>query len=370
VASTSTAPLLTRRALNRTLLGRQFLIERVDRPAEDVIEHLVGMQAQEPPDPYVGLWSRVTGFDPAELSTLIEERRAVRIGLMRTTLHLATARDALALAPVTGDVLVRTFRNTPFAKGLVGIDVDAVVRRARTVLEERPLTPTELGQALAADWPDRDPQSLAYLARYHLPLVQVPPRGLWGRTGRATNTTVEAWLGGPLAAETAPDAAVLRYLAAFGPATVADIRIWSWLTGLREVIERLRPRLRTYRDEAGRELFDMKDGVIIDPDMPVAPRFLPQYDNIFLSHDDRSRIVGDHVAGHEMGWKGSVLIDGFGGGAWRVRRERKRATMTLELFGPIMPAQRVVAEEEAGRLFDFVAGDAEERDLQVVVDVS
>ncbi len=273
--TTNGAPVLSRRALNRTLLGRQLLLERVERPVPDVVEYLVGMQAQEPLDPYVGLWTRIAGFDPEELSTLIAERRAVRMGLLRGTLHLVTARDARTLYPVIADVLQRAFRSSPFAKRLVGVDMPSLLQAARAALEERPRTPTELGQALAVSWPDRDPTSLAYAARFLLPLVQVPPRGLWKQTSRPTNTTAEAALGGPLDTSTAPDDAVLRYLAAFGPATVSDIRIWSWMTGLREVVERLRPRLRTFRDEASRELFDIEDGLLVDPDVPAPIRFLP-----------------------------------------------------------------------------------------------
>ena len=366
MAARSTAPLLSRRALNRTLLGRQLLLERVDRPAEDVIEHLVGMQAQEPPDPYLALWSRIQGFDPEELSTLIEERRAVRMGLMRTTLHLVTAPDAKALYPVMADVLRRAFRSSPFAKQLVGVDIDAVLDLARATLEERPRTPAELGKLLAPTWPDRDAPSLAYAARFLLPLVQVPPRGLWGKTGRATNTTAEAWLGGPLHPSTAADEAVLRYLGAFGPATVSDMRIWSWLTGLREVVERLRPRLRVFRDEAGRELFDVEDGLFVDADAPAPVRFLPTYDNIFLSHDDRSRILIERIAVPDLIWRGGVLVDGFISGAWRIRREKREATMTVELVTPVGGAQRVELEEEASRAFAFVAPEAETREVEIV----
>jgi hypothetical protein len=324
------------------------------------------MQAQEPIDPYVALWTRIAGFEPLQLSTLIEERRAVRMGVMRTTLHLLTARDARALYPAMADVLHRAFRSSPFAKNLVGVDMDDLLAAARSTLEERPRSPSELGKLLAPSWPDRDTASLAYAARFLLPLVQVPPRGLWRQTGRTTNTTAEAWLGGPLGTDTAPDEAILRYLTAFGPATVADMRIWSWLTGLREVVDRLRPRLRTFRDEAGRELFDVEDGLFIDADVPAPIRFLPQYDNIFLSHDDRSRILVERMTVPDLIWRGGVLVDGFVSGAWRIRREKQQATMTIELVTKVTPAQRAEVEEEAARLFTFLHADADTRDVQIV----
>ena len=366
MTASSTAPLLTRRALNRTLLGRQLLLERVDRPAEAVIEHLVGMQAQEPPDPYLALWSRIEGFDPQELSTLIEERRAVRGSTLRTTLHLMTARDFLRLRPVLQDVLERAWRSSPFAKDLVGLDLAEVVAAGRELVEAEPLTTAQLAKALAERWPDRVPNSLAYASRFLLPIVQVPPRGLWGKKAAPKATTAQVWLGQPLATETAADDAVLRYLTAFGPASVADIRIWSWLTGLREVVDRLRPRLRTFRDEAGRELFDVEDGLLVDPDVPAPIRFLPQYDNIFLSHDDRSRILIERMTVPDLVWRGGVLIDGFVSGAWRIRREKERATMTIELVPAVSGAQRVQLEEEAARAFAFVAHDVETRDVEIV----
>ncbi len=362
----SDAPLLTRRALNRTLLGRQLLLERVARSAEAVIEHLVGMQAQEPPDPYLGLWSRIEGFDPQELSTLIATRRAVRGSTLRTTLHLMTARDFLTLRPVLQDVLERAWRSSPFAKDLVGLDLAEVVAAGRELVEAEPLTTAQLAKALADRWPDRVPNSLAYASRFLLPIVQVPPRGLWGQKAAPKATTAQVWLGQPLAAETAADDAVLRYLAAFGPATVADIRIWSWLTGLRAVVDRLRPRLRTFRDEAGRELFDVEDGLLVDPDVPAPIRLLPQYDNIFLSHEDRSRILFEKVTVPDLVWKGGVLVDGFISGAWRIRREKRQATMTIELVTAVTAAQRVGIEEEAARAFGFLASDVDARDLEVV----
>jgi hypothetical protein len=364
VARASNAPVLSRRALNRTLLGRQHLLERVRRPPEALLEHLVGLQAQEPPDPYVGLWSRVDGFDPASLSAAIETRRAVRIGLMRTTLHLVTTEDALGLAPLAAGVHRRTFRSTGFARALEGIDLDAVAAEARTVLEAAPTTPSELGRHLATRWPGRDRTALAAVARYRLPLVQVPPRGLWGRTSRTTNTTLEAW------ADRLPSAVpvasvVRRYLGAFGPASVADMRTWSWMTGLREVVEGMRGELRTFRDEAGRELFDLPDGPLVEPDVPAPIRFLPQYDNVFLSHDDRSRILGDGVALRDIVWRGGILVDGFVVAAWRVRRERDRAAMTIVPSITIDVARRAELEEEGGRLLGFIAADARARDLRI-----
>ena len=366
MTTTPGSPVLSRRALNRTLLGRQLLLERVSMPAEAVIERLVGMQAQEPIDPYVGLWTRVADFDPMELSGLIEGRRAVRGSTLRTTLHLMTARDFLTLRPVLQDVLERAWRSSPFAKDLVGLDIDEVVAAGRAWLEKEPLTTAQLATLLAERWRDRTPNSLAYASRFLLPIVQVPPRGLWGKKAGPKALTVQTWLGRPLETATAADDAVLRYLAAFGPATVSDIRIWSWLTGLREVVERLRPQLRTFRDEAGRELFDVEDGVFVDPDVPAPIRFLPQYDNIFLSHDDRSRILVEKMTVPDLVWKGGVLIDGFVAAAWRIRRDKLRAKMTIEHVHPITALQHLEIEEEATRLFAFLAADAETRDVEIV----
>lgn len=356
---------LDTRVLNRTLLARQGLLERSVRTARDVIEDLVGLQAQEPIDPYVALWTRVVDFDPTELSGLLESRAAVRMGLLRGTLHLVTARDALALYPIVADVMARSWRSSPFAKRLDGVDIDAVLRAARAAVEERPMTPSDLGLALAPGWSDRDPTSLAYAARFLLPLVQVPPRGLWGRTGRPMNTTAEAWLGRPMDRTPSIDDLVRRYLRAFGPASVADMRVWSWLTGLRLVVERLRPGLRTFRDEAGRELFDVPDAPIATGEERAPIRFLPQYDNVFLSHADRSRILHPTISIADMTWRGGVLIDGFVGAAWRIVRRRGDATLTVTRYATLDGQQRAAIEEEAERLLAFLAPDAKTRAIAI-----
>lgn len=361
----SEARTLDERVLNRTLLARQGLLERSVRPAQDIIEDLVGLQAQEPIDPYVALWTRLADVDPLDPSRLLETRATVRMGLLRGTLHLVTARDARALYPILADVMARSWRSSPFAKRLDGIDIGDVVRAARAAVEERPMTPSELGAALAPRWPDRDPTSLAYAARFLLPLVQVPPRGLWGQTGRPTNTTAEAWLGAPMDRTPRVDELVRRYLRAFGPATVADIRVWSWLTGLREVVERLRPRLRTFRDGAGRELLDVQDAPIATGDEGAPIRFLPQYDNVFLSHADRSRILHPTITVADMTWRGGVLVDGYVSAAWRIVRRRADATLTVTRYAPLDGQQRRAIEEEGERLIAFLAPDAATRAIVV-----
>ena len=365
--------MLGRRALNRALLERQLLLRRAAMPVEAAIEHLVGLQAQEPFDPYTALWSRLDGFRAQELADLITDRRAVRaVAMMRTTIHLLTARDWLALRPALQGVQERGFRTgSPFGRNLAGVDLDEVLAAGRALLDEQPMTAHALGKLLRERWPDRDAASLGQAVRYLVPLVQVPPRGVWGRSGQPVLATAESWLGRSVGSETAPDALILRYLAAFGPASVADIGAWCWLTRLGPIVDRLRPALRTFRDELGRELFDIPDAPLPDPDTPAPPRFLPTYDNIVLSHRDRSRIVGDPtdwtVAGGQFDaifGRGSVLVDGFVGAGWRVERANDRATLVVIPAVPLSVADRDAVAEEAERLLAFLAADIGTHDVR------
>ena len=354
----ATGTVLTRRQLNRALLARQMLLHRVTGVSvAAALERLVGMQGQTPLSPYTALWSRLEGFDPHDLAGMIEDRSAVRMGLMRTTIHLVTAADALALRPVMASISQRAFAtSTPFGRKLAGIDVEAMLADGRALFAERPRTATELRRELAARWPGFDADSLAQGCRYLLPLVQVPPRGVWGRTGQATHTTLETWLGHELPTDTAPDAAVLRYLAAFGPATVSDLRTWSWLTGLREVVERLRPGLVSYRDEQGRELFDVPEGIFADPETPAPPRFLPDYDNLLLSHDDRTRVAPRTPITEDWWQFGALLVDGFGRGTWKLTAPRGAdATLDVKVFEHLSPADEADVGAEGERLAGFLA---------------
>jgi len=312
---------LGERALNRATLARQLLLERTDLPPLDAVRHFVGLQAQVPHNPYTALWSRLDGFRPQLLSELLERREVVRIGVMRGTIHLLTADDCVLLRALTQPVFEgQLWRHRDFSPHLRGVDLAPVVEVGRITLEE-PRTGTELRAFFAARFPKLDAAALVYACQMRLALVQVPPRGLWGKSAQVRWTTAEAWLGRPLAAEPSLDAVVLRYLAAFGPASVADVATWCRLTGLRDVLERLRPQLVTFRDERGRELFDLPDTPRPDPDTPAPVRFLPEYDNVLLSHDDRSRFVSaaDRALLRpvwSLGW-GAVLHDGTARGVWR-----------------------------------------------------
>ncbi|MFI7405267.1 winged helix DNA-binding domain-containing protein [Streptomyces sp. NPDC049541] len=476
--TTATAPVLGTRALNRATLERQLLLRRSPLPAKAAVEHLLGLQAQNVKPPYYALAARLDGFTPEELSGLMADREVVRIVTMRSTIHTHTAADALTLRPLVQPARDREL--TTFRKGLVGVDLDRLAALARELVEAEPRTMKQLREALQTEWPDADPQALAIAARCKLPLVQVTPRGLWGKSGQVALTTAEHWLrgapaprptppatsapsaaapgaaspsgtstaaaapgavapaatahgsassaaaspsaaapgaglpsatapaaGAPAAsadgaasssvsargassstaaagrsashaaapgvtpvsatapsvassdgpasasAETAPspDATVLRYLAAFGPASVKDMQTWAGLTRLREVFERLRPQLVTFRDEGGVELFDLPDAPRPDAETPAPPRFLPEFDNLLLSHADRTRVVPAEYWGRS--WVGNqvyctFLVDGFLAGVWRLGE----GALVVEPFGTLGKAQRAELEEQAVRMLD------------------
>ena len=363
---------LNLRALNRALLARQMLLEPCPLPEGQgragavlgMVEHLAGLQAQAPFPPYYGLWSRLAGFQPADLAELLVSRQVVRIALMRSTIHLVSARDCLTFRPLIQPVLDRSLAAI-FGKQLAGLDTGALAEAGRALVDAEPRTFGELGGLLAPDWPGHPPNALAQGVRTLVPLVQVPPRAVWGAAGQSRHTSAEAWLGSALDPSPSPEALVTRYLGAFGPAAVADVQAWSGLTRLAEVVDRLRPGLRTFRDESGRELFDLPDAPRPAPGTPAPVRLVAEFDNLVLSHADRSRVISQEyrqrLNTRNGIFPGTVLVDGFVAGMWRITRSRGAATLTAELFGPVSPADRGAIIAEAERLLGFAAaGDGHE----------
>nr|WP_141983658.1 winged helix DNA-binding domain-containing protein [Saccharothrix saharensis] len=346
---------LTTRALSRATLHRQYLLDRVDRPAEDVVEHLVGMQAQEPFSPYYGLWSRIRSFRPDVLAALLLDRRVVRASLHRATIHLVTAADHGRFEPLLRPFLHRRFASSPFGFVLDGLDPDDFAEAVTALLEE-PRTRREIGDLLGARWPDRDANALGYAGSFLVPTVQVTPRAVWGRSGAAKWTTAARWLAA--AGPAAPvQEFVRRYLAAFGPASVKDVQTWAGMSRLKPVVEAM--DLRVFTDERGRTLYDLPDAPRPDPDTPAPARFLPEFDNVLLGHDDRTRVISDedYRRGIIIGGKPTLLVDGFVQGTWKIADDG----LDLDVFRPLTRAQKADVEAEGARLLQFAGVEGEVR---------
>jgi hypothetical protein len=369
---------LSTRQLNRATLHRQLLLDRAARPAGDAIGHLAGLQAQAPLAPYVGLWTRLAGFGHDDLEDLLTERTVVRAHLMRNTVHLVTAADFLRFRPLFQPLMERALAGN-FGRNLTGVDLAELRALAQTLLAGTPLTRTQLADRLSTRWPDHHPASLAYAATHLLPLVQAPPRGLWGSSGRAAFVLASAWLAGappgnprpdgPSADGPTPDNSaaddparaaeqlVLRYLAAYGPATVGDVQTWCGLSRLRAVTERLRPRLRVFTGPGGAELLDLPDAPRPDADVPAPPRFLPEYDNLLLSFADRGRVIrGARPVPLPPGngaTTGTLLIDGFWEGEWTTTRDGYRAALEVRPYRRLNGLEQNAITAEGRALLEF-----------------
>ncbi|MZE81554.1 winged helix DNA-binding domain-containing protein [Streptomyces xinghaiensis] len=362
-------PELDDRALNRATLERQLLLRRHDLTVPEALTHLVGLQAQVPNPPYLGLWTRLTRFALDDLTQLLERREAVRGGMMRGTLHVVTAEDFLALRPVLQPVFERAQRGF-FRRATEGLDLAGLTAFAAEKLDEKPRNGTELKALLAERWPDRDARQLLYSVQYLLPAVYVPPGGTWGRGGSVPLTTVESWFGRPLPAETDPARMILRYLAAFGPASVKDVQAWSGLTRLAAPIRELRPQLRVFRAAgSGAELFDLPDAPRPGPDTPAPVRLLPEYDNLLVAYADRNRVISDEhrrITNTKNGMvAATVLVDGRVAGRWRLDPGRESTAVEVEPFRRLDDTVLAAVHDEATALLTLAAPDAPRHEVRV-----
>jgi hypothetical protein len=342
---------LTRSQLNRATLARQMLLAREPVSAAEAVRRLAGMQAQEPKQPYLGLWTRVEGFEVEHLRRALLEREIVRATLMRSTLHLMTAADYAALRmsmqpPMSVAMRVLGARSE-------GLDPDVVLPAARELLKGRSLRFDRIRALLQEQFPDVNDRALGYAVRTLLPLVMVPGEGeRWGFPRVAEFALAGEWLGA-VADEAASEALVRRYLGAFGPASAADVQAWSGIGGMKAVLDGMRDALAVFADERGRELFDLPDAPRPDPATPAPPRFLPEFDNLVLAYDDRSRVIADEhrplVTTKNLRVRATFLVDGAVAGTWTIAVKRKLATLHLAPFGklPKAAAKALTAEGEA-----------------------
>ena len=357
------AEALTLRQMNRATLARQMLLARERIAPLKAIERLVGMQAQWPRPPFVGLWSRVHGFARADLAKILAERKVVRGTSLRGTLHLVTAKDFVALRPTLQPVLEAGMRSILRQRG-AAIDADRLIAQAQALLAEEPRTFEELRERLLHDDPLGDERAMGYAVRMLLPLVQVPTDdAAWSFPTQARFALAEKWLGRPVArhGEARPDQLVLRYLAGYGPSSVADAQAWSGVPGLRETFEWLRPRLVSFRDEQGHELFDLPKAPRPAGNVPAPVRLVPEYDNLiaaraderFVARQDRPRVFLSALR-----IAATVLVDGFVAGTWKIERSRTAAKMTIEPFAPFAARPRKEVAAEADALLRFAEPDA------------
>ncbi|SEF37740.1 Winged helix DNA-binding domain-containing protein [Amycolatopsis pretoriensis] len=348
-------------ALNRATLARQLLLDRAELPVHDAVAHLGGLQAQEPQEPFTGLWARLRRFDPAVLSDLLTERRVVRTHLMRRTVHLLTAEDVLAWR-TRFDAMLRQRVLGVYRRELDGVDLDELAAAGREVLADgEPRSMGDLARAVAGRWPSAGPRPLGeMLVAALIPVAQLPPRGLWRVKAGVRNLPLAAWLGrdvDPLdPGDAVGRALVRRYLAAYGPAATADLRAWSGLAGLPAAVKAVRDDLVVFRDERGRELLDLPDAPRPDPGTPAPVRFLPAFDNAILGYDDRTRVIDDthrllSVAGERV-----VLVDGRVSATWKV----ENATVVVQPLRKLAKSERREVTEEGSALASFLSdGESE-----------
>jgi hypothetical protein len=359
--------LLTLKQFNRATLARQMLLERHEVPTVEAVERLAGLQAQEPRPPFVGLWTRLEGFQRGDLIEALSRREVVRGPLMRSTLHTVSAGDFASFRPALGQVMNDAMRAV--ASRSKGLELWEVLAAARELLEEEPRDFNELRALLSERFPAVNDRALGYSVRTQLPLVMVPTDDPWAFPKSAKFALAEEWLGQLLPPEGLVEPLIRSYLGAFGPATIADFQEWSGLRGMKEPFEELSPMLEVFEDENGRELFDLPEAPRPDDDTPAPPRFLPEFDNLILAHADRTRLLDDEyrssVVTKNLRVKATFLVDGFVAGIWSVERKSRKATMRIAPFEQLPRAAAGPLAEEGERLLRFTEGEDATLDVKV-----
>jgi hypothetical protein len=339
--------------LNRTVLHRQHLLERTTADVPGMVEHLVGLQAQDNLPPYLSLAARLDVLDPHDVTAGLEDRSLVRLVTLRGTIHLLTADDALMLRRFTQPCSDRERKVSQNTRPALHLDTEAFNRAVSEVLADRPLPMKELGAALTPYYPDVPGNALAHLARVNQPLAQLPPRGAWKASGGVVLQYVDRWVGRPT---TEPDveSIVHRYLAAFGPATAADVATWCGVTGLAALVKGMDLVRHTGPD--GKALLDVPDGEIVTGDVPAPVRLLGTYDNVWLSHAARDRVTDPGKRKRWIGANGGVasvvLVDGWLEGLWRVQHGHP---VVVELFRELNRAERTQLDDELARTATLLA---------------
>ena len=368
---------LTVRELNRTLLERQLLLRRHELPLTRAVERVAGLQAQWANSPYVALWSRLAAFERQQLTRALERGTLVKATLMRTTLHIVTPRDYFTYLQVFRPGRVERFTRE-LAKHSPDLDAGTVARRALAALGDRP--------ALRADYLEaagegrRSPQGNVQAWMFWVAmqtygeLIHVPPSGTWGHVGSPIFAPARSWVGAARTGAVAGDPRVhlvRRYLAAFGPASVADLNSWSQAGSLRPALIELEPRLRRFRDEAGRLLLDLKRATIVDGDVPAPVRFLPKWDTAILGYapPERWRILPERYRKRVIAVNGDVrqtfTVDGVIAGSWQIDRGRSGVTLALEPFARLSREAHAELGVEGESLLRFVEPDAKSYAVRV-----
>jgi len=345
---------LSRQRLNRTLLHRQHLLARTAATPQAMARHLVGLQAQENLPPFLSLAARIEDFDPTTVTAGLEDRSLVRFLVMRGTVHLLTADDALFLRDWTTSVHEREIRISQNVGAAREVDRERFLAALSDVLDAGPMPQKAIGAALAEHFPAHVATQLGQLARSAAPLVQVPPRGTWKGSGGVVYQYVDRWLGRETVEPDVPEI-VRRYLRAYGPASAADVTAWSAVTRLAPVLKGM-DDLVQHEDDNGKVLYDVPDGELADEDAPAPPRLLGAYDNVWLSHAARDRVTDPEARTAWMAENGasaySLFVDGWLIGLWRPEEGRVKVLQTLR---ELTRGEQAELDEEIARVEELLA---------------